>query len=96
MKKVIFVYSYIQIKGGSGMGTTNGSIFDMIARADFSSETDFKNVLRKKLFESGSNKKAGILQFQRLSDMELDMVSAAGDPSFLRQKEQKKNSEKNQ
>lgn len=78
------------------MSSTNGSIFDKIAHADFSSETDFKNVLRKRLFESGAAKKAGILQFQRLSDMELDMVSAAGDPNFLRQKEQKKNSEKNQ
>lgn len=78
------------------MSSTNGSIFDKIARADFSSETDFKNVLRRRLFESGAAKKAGILQFQRLSDMELDMVSAAGDPNFLRQKEQKKNSEKNQ
>lgn len=78
------------------MSSTNGSIFDKIARADFSSETDFKNVLRKRLFESGSTKKAGILQFQRLSDIELDMVSAAGDPNFLRQMEQKKNNEKNQ
>lgn len=78
------------------MSSTNGSIFDKIAHADFSSETDFKNVLRKRLFESGAAKKAGILQFQRLSDMELGMVSAAGDPNFLRQKEQKKNSEKNQ
>lgn len=78
------------------MSSTNGSIFDKIAHADFSSETDFKNVLRKRLFESGAAKKAGILQFQRLSDMELGMVSAAGDPNLLRQKEQKKNSEKNQ
>ena len=78
------------------MSSTNGSIFDKIARADFSSETDFKNVLRRRLFESGAAKKAGILQFQRLSDMELGMVSAAGDPNLLRQKEQKKNSEKNQ
>ena len=78
------------------MGSTNGSIFDKIARADFSSETDFKDVLRKRLFESGANKKAGILQFQRLSDRELNMVSAAGEPEFLRQQEQKKNGEKNQ
>ena len=59
-------------------------------------ETDFKSVLRKRLFESGANKKSGILQFQRLSDMELDMVSAAGDMDFLRQQEQKDKKDKNQ
>ena len=37
-----------------------------------------------------------VLQFQRLSDMELNMVSAAGDMDFLRQQEQKKKNDKNQ
>ena len=78
------------------MSSMNENLLDMIARADFSSETDFKNVLRKRLFESNANKKSGILQFQRLSDMELNMVSAAGDMDFLRQQEQKKKNEKNQ
>ena len=78
------------------MSSMNENLLDMIARADFSSETDFKNVLRKRLFESNANKKAGILQFQRLSDMELNMVSAAGDMDLLRQQEQKKKNEKNQ
>ena len=74
------------------MSSMNENLLDKIARADFSMETDFKSVLRKRLFESGANKankKSGILQFQRLSDMELDMVSAAGDMDFLRQQEQK-------
>ena len=78
------------------MSSMNDNLLDMIARADFSSETDFKNVLRKRLFESNANKKSGILQFQRLSDMELNMVSAAGDMDLLRQQEQKKKNEKNQ
>ena len=78
------------------MSSMNENLLDMIARADFSSETDFKNVLRKRLFESNANKKSGILQFQRLSDMELNMVSAAGDMDYLRQQEQKKKDEKNQ
>ena len=78
------------------MSSMNENVLDMIARADFSSETDFKNVLRKRLFESNANKKSGILQFQRLSDMELNMVSAAGDMDLLRQQEQKKKNEKNQ
>jgi hypothetical protein len=78
------------------MSSMNENLLDMIARADFSSETDFKNVLRKRLFESNANKKSGILQFQRLSDMELNMVSAAGDMDLLRQQEQKKKNEKNQ
>ena len=64
------------------MSSMNENLLDKIARADFSMETDFKSVLRKRLFESGANKKSGILQFQRLSDMELDMVSAAGDMDF--------------
>ena len=72
------------------MSSMNENLLDKIARADFSMETDFKSVLRKRLFESGANKKSGILQFQRLSDMELNMVSAAGDMDFLRQQEQKK------
>ena len=83
-------------KGGSKMSSMNENLLDKIARADFSMETDFKSVLRKRLFESGANKKSGILQFQRLSDMELDMVSAAGDMDFLRQQEQKKKNDKNQ
>ena len=78
------------------MSSMNDNILDKIVRADFSSETDFKNVLRKRLFESNANKKSGILQFQRLSDMELNMVSAAGDMDLLRQQEQKKKNEKNQ
>ena len=78
------------------MSSMNENILDKISRADFSMETDFKSVLRKRLFESGANKKSGILQFQRLSDMELNMVSAAGDMDLLRQQEQKKKNEKNQ
>ena len=78
------------------MSSMNENLLNKIARADFSSETDFKSVLRKRLFESSANKKSGILQFQRLSDMELNMVSAAGDMDFLRQQEQKKKNEKNQ
>ena len=68
------------------MSSMNENLLDKIARADFSMETDFKSVLRKRLFESGANK----------SDMELDMVSAAGDMDFLRQQEQKKKNDKNQ
>lgn len=77
------------------MSSMNDNILDKIVRADFSSETNFKDVLRKRLFESASNKKSGILQFQRLSDMELDMVSAAGDMNLLRQQEEKKNGDRN-
>lgn len=77
------------------MSSMNENILDKIVRADFSSETNFKEVLRKRLFESASNKKSGILQFQRLSDMELDMVSAAGDMNLLRQQEEKKNGDRN-
>ena len=77
------------------MGSMNNNLINMITRADFSTETNFKDVLRKKLIESSSNKQSGILQFQRLSDSELNMVSAAGDANFLRQQDQKKN-EKNQ
>ena len=72
------------------------SVWRPISRAFSERETDFKSVLRKRLFESGANKKSGILQFQRLSDMELDMVSAAGDMDFLRQQEQKDKKDKNQ
>ena len=61
---------------------------DMIVRADFSKETDFKDVLRKRLFAAGANKQSEILQFQRLSDAELNMVSAAGDRDLLRKLEQ--------
>ena len=78
------------------MSSMNHNLIDLVTRADFSTETNFKDVLRKKLFESSSNKKSGILQFQRLSDAELDMVSAAGDPNHLRQQEQLKNNDKNQ
>ena len=77
------------------MSSMNDNILDKIVRADFSSETNFKEVLRKRLFESASNKKSGILQFQRLSDMELDMVSAAGDMNLLSQQEEKKNGDRN-
>ena len=77
------------------MSSMNHNLIDLVTRADFSTETNFKDVLRKKLFESSSNKQSGILQFQRLSDSELNMVSAAGDANFLRQQDQKKN-EKNQ
>ncbi len=62
------------------------NIAEMIAKADFSAETDFKSVLRKKLFEPQS----GVLRFQRLEDAELDLVSAAGDPDLLRNQEAKK------
>ncbi len=77
------------------MGIENESILDLIARADFSTETNYKDVLRKRLFGSASNKKAGILQFQRLSDKELVMVSAAGDMDLVRQQEQFKKIEQN-
>jgi hypothetical protein len=46
--------------------------------------------LRKKLFE----KKSNVFQFQRLSDADLDMVSAAGDASMLRQMEKKETDKK--
>lgn len=77
------------------MSSMNHNLIDMITRADFSTETNFKDVLRKRLFESSSNKKSAVLQFQRLSDDELGMVSAAGDVDLLRQQEQLKN-DKNQ
>ena len=77
------------------MSSMNHNLIDMITRADFSTETNFKDVLRKRLFESSSNKKSSVLQFQRLSDDELGMVSAAGDVNLLRQQEQLKN-DKNQ
>lgn len=77
------------------MSSNDKNMLDMIVRADFSSETNFKDVLRKRLFESASNKKSGVLQFQRLSDLELDLVSAAGDMNLLRQQEEKKNGDRN-
>lgn len=77
------------------MSSMNHNLIDIITRADFSTETNFKDVLRKRLFESSSNKKSTVLQFQRLSDDELGMVSAAGDVDLLRQQEQLKN-DKNQ
>ena len=96
MRPAQSVYSSKQhSKGGGKMSSMNDNILDKIVRADFSSETNFKDVLRKRLFESASNKKSGILQFQRLSDMELDMVSAAGDMNLLRQQEEKKNGDRN-
>ncbi|MBQ9034270.1 MAG: hypothetical protein IJ107_06325 [Lachnospiraceae bacterium] len=73
------------------MSSMNHNLIDIITRADFSTETNFKDVLRKRLFESSSNKKSAVLQFQRLSDDELGMVSAAGDVNLLRQQEQLKN-----
>ena len=73
------------------MRSMNHNLIDIITRADFSTETNFKDVLRKRLFESSSNKKSAVLQFQRLSDNELGMVSAAGDVNLLRQQEQLKN-----
>ena len=36
------------------MSSMNENLLDKIARADFSMETDFKSVLRKRLFESGA------------------------------------------
>ena len=39
------------------MSSMNENLLDKIARADFSMETDFKSVLRKRLFESGANKR---------------------------------------
>ena len=42
------------------MSSMNENLLDKIARADFSMETDFKSVLRKRLFESGANKEYGI------------------------------------
>ena len=59
------------------------NFIDMITGSDFSAETDFKNTLRKRLFNTGSE----VLRFQRLGDDELDMVSAAGDTDYLRQQE---------
>ena len=41
------------------MSSMNENLLDKIARADFSMETDFKSVLRKRLFESGANKGIG-------------------------------------
>ena len=67
------------------MSSMNENLLDKIARADFSMETDFKSVLRKILFESGANKKSGILQFQRLSDMELNIESGANKKSGILQ-----------
>lgn len=69
------------------MDSMNNNLTDLIVRADFSSETDFKEVLRKRLFKNKSNQKSGVLQFQRLSDVELNMVSAAGDKNLLLQQE---------
>ena len=66
------------------MNSVRNDLIDLIIRADFSQETDFKDVLRKRLFE----KKSEVLKFQRLSDDELDIVSAAGDPVLLRRQEE--------
>ncbi len=70
------------------MDSMGNHFTDLIVRADFSSETDFKDVLRTRLFKNKENKKSGVLQFQRLSDMDLDMVSAAGDQSLMMQRDQ--------
>ncbi len=69
------------------MNSVKNNLIDMVVRADFSAETDFKETLRRKLFENKA-RKSGVLQFQRLSDDALNMVSAAGDKSLLIQKEQ--------
>lgn len=62
------------------------NITDMILQSDFSAETDFKNILRKRLFEN----KTEVLRFHRLGDADLDLVSAAGESDLLRQKDPKK------
>ena len=49
------------------MSSMNENLLDKIARADFSMETDFKSVLRKRLFESGANKNRKIRKI-RISD----------------------------
>jgi hypothetical protein len=72
------------------MDSMNSKYVNMLAQADFSAETGFKDVLRKKLFE----KKSNVFQFQRLSDADLDMVSAAGDAGMLRQMEKKETDKK--
>lgn len=72
------------------MDSMNSKYVNMLAQADFSAETGFKDVLRKKLFE----KKSNVFQFQRLSDADLDMVSAAGDASMLRQMEKNETDKK--
>lgn len=72
------------------MDSMTSKYVNMLAQADFSAETGFKDVLRKKLFE----KKSNVFQFQRLSDADLDMVSAAGDASMLRQTEKKETDKK--
>ncbi len=72
------------------MDSMNSKYVNMLAQADFSAETGFKDVLRKKLFE----KKSNVFQFQRLSDANLDMVSAAGDASMLRQMEKNETDKK--
>lgn len=63
------------------------NLIDMIAGADFSAETDFKNTLRKRLFKAETGKKTEVLRFQRLGEDELDLVSAAGDADYLRKQE---------
>ena len=67
------------------MGT---NMIDMITRSDFSAETDFKNILRKKLFKKESEMEPEVLRFQRLGEDLLDMVSAAGDADLLRKQEE--------
>ena len=49
----------------------------MFSRADFSKETDFKSVLRARLFGEIANSHASSLQ--RLSFDAMEMVNAAGD-----------------
>ena len=72
------------------MDSMNSKFVDMLAQADFSAATGLKEVLRRKLFE----KKSNVFQFQRLSDADLDLVSAAGDASVLRQMEMKETDNK--
>lgn len=69
------------------MDSMNDNLTDLIVLADFSSETDFKDVLRNRLFKSNTSKKTGILQFQRLAEAELNMVSAAGNKHMILQQE---------
>jgi hypothetical protein len=67
------------------MDSMTSKFVDMLAQVGFSAETGFKETLRGKLFD----KKSNVSQFQRLSEAELDLVSAAGDAGVLRQMEKK-------
>ena len=63
------------------------NMIDMITKSDFSAETDFKNILRKRLFKTESEKNPEVSRFQSLGEDLLDMVSAAGDADLLRKQE---------